>query len=272
MIIQQPPGKDQAFAVLQDYHLELCSQFALAWGNGEFAPADPRFALDYMGRNHDLGWPEYDSSPAMDPKTGFPYHLLDIPPEYLVDIHRKNIVRNYGFHPYTGLLSAMHMLGVYRTRLGVSDFVTLDHRMGTESDVKVLQPLIDDCQRWQEEWTAKLEADSETRDWLEPDRLKRNFTLLQIYDMLSLYFCINPESEMKAQTFAGVPSTNGGTTDVTLVPKGDGRLTVDPWPFGVEPLRVVLSAKRLAAPIDSAHEAILRAPIFQLVYTLTPAK
>ena len=43
-----------------------------------FAPAHPMVA--YMARNHDAGWQEDDWSPERDPATGFPYHIMDVPP------------------------------------------------------------------------------------------------------------------------------------------------------------------------------------------------
>src|SRR5260370_6892844 len=98
-----------------------------------------------MARNHDGGWQEDEGAPEPDPVTGLPFHIMDVPPPRLVEIHRRSIARNRAFHPYAGILGAMHTMGFYTTRLGVSDFLVMDDLRAHPGEV--LNPLVDKCNR-----------------------------------------------------------------------------------------------------------------------------
>jgi hypothetical protein len=267
MFLRALPEEDAVLAVLQDHHLNLAGQLASSWGNDEFAPPHP--VVGYMARNHDAGWQEDDWQPGRDPGTGLPYHIMDVPPPKLVEIHRRSIRRNYAFHPYAGILGAMHTMGFYTTRLGVSDFLVMDELRAEHGDV--LDPLVEECSGLIRRWREELADDPEYGALVDEERLLASYKLLQAFDTMSLYFCLGRDREEDPVTFPNVPTTNGASTSITFSPSADSTVAVEPWPFAAAPLSVVLDGKVLAVPFaEDPSEGLRVAPVRQTRYVLRP--
>jgi hypothetical protein len=265
MIIHTP--KDgEVLVVPHDYHLNLAGQFSLRWGNDTFDHPDPWFILNYMARNHDLGWQEFDRDPGIDERTGWPYNVVTTPADRVTQIHRQNVQRNYFFHPYAGILSAMHITGFFTSRRGMCSFITINDYL--EDHPEHVKPLMAWCEENIEEWKPEVAANPETAYWVEDERLRTNYRLLQTFDMLSLFFCLGVSERVE---LTNVPVRVGEYRTVTLTPLGDGRVTVDPWPFALPSLRVTLDAKRIAQPIEQPAEAMLISPTIQKEYDLSAA-
>ena len=60
------------------------------------------------------------------PPAGFPYNLVDTPPEFITTTSRLSPDFNQRQHPYCGLISSMHSWGLYNGRYGLSKLVLLD--------------------------------------------------------------------------------------------------------------------------------------------------
>jgi hypothetical protein len=267
VIIHKPKGEEtETLVVMHDFHLNLASQFSTRWGNDTFATPDPSFVLNYMARNHDLGWQEFDRAPGIDPVTGWPYNVVTIPPDDAAVIHRQNIARNYAFHPYAGVLSSMHIMGFFSSRLGMCEFVTINDY--AERYPGYVQPLIAECEANIQRWTAEVASNPDTAGWIGEERLRTNYRLLQAYDMLSLYFCLGFDEPVE---LTNVPVVNGESATVTIEPLGGGTHTLDPYPLAVSPLRIVLDAKRVAQPIEAPVEAMLVSPTVQIEYVVRRA-
>lgn len=265
MIIYTPAGA-KPLVVTQDFHLNLAGQFALRWGNERFADPDPFFILHYMARNHDAGWLEFDWDPVVDPETGLAFSVEKTPLTELATIHRRNIARNYNFHPYAGLLSAMHIKGFFTSRLGMSTFLVIDKFRELYPDI--VEPLIDECDANIEEWTEEVRAKPETASWVTGDRLWANYRLVQIFDQLSLYFCLGKTSQ--EIPFTNVPVDDTESVDIVVRPLGDDVFSLNPYPLSAIPVRVVLDARAVMPPMRSPHEDLLSAPIRQLEFELRP--
>jgi hypothetical protein len=256
-----------SLAVLQDHHLCLSGQFASAWGNERFVAPHP--IVSYMARNHDAGWQEDDWSPERDPATGLPYHIMDVPPPRLVEIHRRSIARNRAFHPYAGILGAMHTMGFYTTRLGVSDFLVMDELRAEHGEV--LDPLVDECRRLIDEWRGSLAGDPEYGPLVAEVPLLANYKLLQVFDTMSLFFCLGRDDDDRPVTFPNIPASDG-SVEITFTPRATGVVEVDPYPFAANRISVVLDAKVLSTPFPEDAGAGLRAsPVRQTRYDLVGA-
>jgi hypothetical protein len=267
VIIHKPKGEEsETLVVTHDFHLNLASQFSTRWGNHVFATPDPWFILNYMARNHDLGWQEFDRDPGIDPENGWPYNVVTIPPGDAASIHRRNVARNYRFHPYAGVLSTMHIMGFFTSRLGMCDFVTINDYADKHPDY--VRPLVAECEANLERWKAEVASDPDTAEWVEEDRLWTNYRLLQVFDMLSLYFCLGIDARI---ALTNVPVTNSDSATVTIEPLGGGRHTLDPYPLAVSPLRILLDAKRVSQPIEAPAEAMLVSPAVQTEYVVQRA-
>lgn len=266
MIVHRPEG-GQPLVVTQDFHLNLAGQFAAAWGNDTFARPVPEVILKYMARNHDAGWPEFDSDPPIAEEDGLPHSVVTAPPADLVVVHRRNIARNYAFHPYAGVLSAMHVKGFFTSRLGMSTFVVIDQWRTSHPDI--VEPLIAECDERIAAWSAEVAANPETAAWVEPDRLWANYRLLQIFDQLSLYFCLGRTSE--EITLTNAPVDVHESADLVIRPAGDGTFSLDPYPLARTPLHVALDTKTVRPPMRSPREDLLSAPTRQLEFEVRTA-
>jgi hypothetical protein len=72
--------------------------------------------------NH-RGWDGYDANPGIDLLTRLPNIMARAP---ISDIVKTNVGSpdfNEAHHPYCGLLSSMHSVGLYNGRYGFSQFV-----------------------------------------------------------------------------------------------------------------------------------------------------
>jgi Protein of unknown function (DUF3891) len=266
MIIHRP-GDGKPLVVTQDFHLNLAAQFARHWGNERFADPEPLDILRYLARNHDAGWPDFDWDPPIDPDSGLPQTILTAAPEKLAPVHLRNVTRNHAFHPYAGLLSAMHIKGFFTSRLGMSEFVIINDFRERFPDV--IEPLIAECEARIEQYTEEVAANPEWAPWLEPDRLWANYRTFQIYDQLSLYFCLGKIGERIVLTNAPVNLTE--SADLTIEPDGNGGHTIDPYPLDEAPLRVVLDYRDIDPPMTAPLDDMLDAPIKQLEFEVRPA-
>jgi hypothetical protein len=266
-LIIHRPGDGQQLLVTQDSHLNLAAQFARVWGNERFEQPEPLFILRYLARNHDAGWPDFDRDPPINPDTGLPHTILTSPPEQLASVHLRNVSRNHAFHPYAGLLSAMHIKGFFTSRLGMSKFVIIDEFRELYPDV--IEPLIAECEELIERYTEEVAAEPGCEAWLEPDRLSANYRTLQIFDQLSLYFCLGHTSDRITLTNAPVTVTE--SADIVIEPVGDGVFQLDPYPLGEAPLTVLLDIRDVEPPMRSPQEDMLSAPVRQLEFEVRPA-
>src|SRR5262249_20732062 len=76
--------------------------------------------------------------------------------------------------------------------------------------------------------------------WLEERRLWPNYKLLQIFDRLSLYFCMAPP---RSTTLEPAPlDYEGGETQLTLRPVTERTVAITPYRFDRDPLPLTLRA------------------------------
>jgi hypothetical protein len=85
-----------------------------------------------------------------------------------------------------------------------------------------------------------------------------NFRALQIFDLLSLYFCCDgyaDDEQFKEDLIAPVPLSYASKEEVELriLPTGAKSVKFTPYPFDISPLKVAVRA-RLLAPAQFASE------------------
>lgn len=122
MMIQSAPAGEKRFICTMVEHLDLCGQFARAFGNDAFAPPEPYDEVIDIVTHHDRGWDDTDAQPVLHEESGFPCGLGTGPVPGILDTSRKSPDFNEARHAYCGLLSSMHSWGLYNDRYGVSEF------------------------------------------------------------------------------------------------------------------------------------------------------
>jgi hypothetical protein len=109
-------------------------------------------------------------------------------------------------------------------------------------------------------YVAEAEAEQAPRLAAADAAFAVNYHLLQVWDLLGLYFCCQ---EPYADHVEPVPvDYAGGDADgvrLGLSPAGAGRVAFEPYPFDVRPCRVQLAYRRVARTSYPDSEAFRKA-------------
>jgi hypothetical protein len=223
--------------VLQTDHADLSGQFARAW-----AEKGVRFpSLEIAARRHDDGWAVWERAPSLDPGGGRPRNFLDVQVPSHLAFYRAAIAAVSDHDAYAGLLVSMHGAGIYRERYGLDPALKLTFADDVREQVDAF---VAEQEGGYEARIAELEADDDER-W-------RNYGLLQLYDRLSLYFCMRDAEAGEAADVQGV----------RLEPLGPWRVRMEPFPFMQSPARFTLL--RRAMPRRGWTEEEFRREFFAL--------
>jgi Protein of unknown function (DUF3891) len=228
--------------VLQTDHADVSGAFARAWAER----GERHDSLAVAAARHDDGWAVWERAPRVDAETGKPVNFLDVDVTSHLAFYRAGIAAISEQDPYAGLLVSMHGAGIYRQRYG------RDLSLGLTRAAEV-QELVDAFVAEQEaaydERIAQIGAGEEER-W-------HDYELLQLYDRLSLYFCMRDVEAGEAAEVQGYE----------LEPLGPWHVRMEPYPFGEEPARFGLVRRLLAK--DSGTE-VLATPPEHVEITIVP--
>jgi hypothetical protein len=128
------------------------------------------------------------------------------------------------------MLISMHGAGIYTGRYGTQPSLGLS---GQERHKEAVDAFVAEQEQGYRDLGERLGV-SEDERW-------RNYRLLQIYDRLSLYFCLREVEHGEADEIEPVPTREGGD-DVALriEPAGPWHVRLDPFPFAASPARFTL--------------------------------
>jgi hypothetical protein len=207
--------------VLQTDHADLSGAFARAWA--EQGPGHE--SLVVAAERHDDGWAVWEQAPRVD-GDGKPVNFLDVDVRSHLAFYRAGIAAIAEQDAGAGLLVAMHGAGIYRQRYGLDPSLAL-------SRAPEAQELVD-----------AFVAEQEATFGGEPGARQGDYALLQIYDRLSLYFCMrNVETGEEAEL-----------QGYRLEPLGPWRVRLSPYPFAESP--VTFSLVRRLIPKGAAKEVL----------------
>jgi Protein of unknown function (DUF3891) len=265
--------------VNQPDHGRIAGYFAAHWGNAQFVqpgnygpspdPARLRAETIFAVAEHDNGWWEWEANPDLSASDGFPMGLAEVlkDPQAGMDRWRRGLNR---FHesPYANLLISHHAYWLYAARVLTHPDPAFTHPLFWKGSPEKLYPgdqagplkFIAELEQLQLSWTATLEANPSSRDWIRSENLLPHVRLLQLCDGLSL-----------ALTSALIPARSGqaiglgqdafelhdvprkGWSDrisIQATPLGVGQMMLDPYPFDLDPLPVHIPARIIPLPIN----------------------
>ena len=209
--------------VLQTDHAILSGDFARAWGNAAFETPRPHGTVTTAAMRHDDGWAIWERYPSVLVINGTqkPRNFLDVQIRSHLAFYRAQIAAVLDEDAYAGMLISMHGCGIYNARYGTDPTLKLTF---AEAD----QRAVDEFAAEQELLQTGVRADLGLSD----DEVWTNYKLLQIFDRLSLYFCMKDLEAGEAATITSVPVHYGGE-DITMNIQADGpwRVRMDPFPF-----------------------------------------
>jgi Protein of unknown function (DUF3891) len=198
--------------VLQTDHADLSGAFARAW-----AEEGPRHAsVVVAATRHDDGWAVWERFPLIESGSGRPLNFLDVQVPVHLTFYRAGIAAITDEDPYAGLLVSMHGAGIYRQRYGRDPGLKLTH---ADEVAELVEAFVAEQEGGYERRTAEAGVDEEQR-WAD-------YELLQLYDRLSLYFCMRDVEAGEAAELQGYQ----------LEPDGPWRVRMAQFPFRESPAR-----------------------------------
>jgi hypothetical protein len=219
--------------VLQTDHGRLAGDFARAWSERQ----EPKRSLELVADRHDDGWFVWEQAPNLD-REGRPCNYLDVRVQSHIAFFRAAITAVTEQDPFAGLILSMHGAGIYRSRYGLQPSL----KMSLAGEARELvETFVAQEERGQKSLASELGVTDDER-W-------RAYKLLQVWDQLSLYASLNDlEAEVADPAFlpySSIPAVpwNGAEGSLELRAQGGGRVAVDPFPFGSEPVELTLPRK-----------------------------
>lgn len=225
MIISEKDNK--LVLVHQDDHGVLAGEYVRQWGNEQFEDPSPLDSVYYATRHHDRGWKKADSQPLYDEERKRPRNFLNRATEEHVSFYKGAVDELIEEDAYAGLLVSLHWTGLYRKRWGMAGW-----RVDAEGEEQqYLNRIVEEAEsRWADVKRTAWDPTQGSRPDFE-QRLWHNFKLLQCWDVLSLYVS-RQFFEHEGLTIESVPlSVGGAEVDLRIDPLGDGRASIDPFPF-----------------------------------------
>ena len=209
--------------VLQTDHADLSAGLARAWGT----PLSPSLVI--AAERHDDGWAVWEQAPRVD-ADGKPVNFLEVDVRSHLAFYRAGIAAITEQDEDAGLLVSMHGAGIYRQRYG------LDPGMGLARAAEA-----------QDEVDAFV-AEQEAKFGGEPGDRRGDYELLQLFDRLSLYFCMRDVEGGEAAELQGY----------RLEPVAPWHVRLTPFPFEQGPAH--FSLKRRTIPKGSRVDLLSAAP------------
>jgi len=186
--------------VLQTDHADLSAAFARAWRE----PLPP--SLVTAAERHDDGWAVWEQAPRVG-ADGAPVNFLDVEIRSHLAFYRAGIAAITEQDPDAGLLVSMHGAGIYRQRYGLDPALGLARSGELQDEVEAFV------------------AEQESKFGGSPGDRQAAYELLQLFDRLSLYFCMRDLVGGEAAELQGYK----------LEPVGPWRVRIEPYPFADSP-------------------------------------
>jgi hypothetical protein len=220
---------------------------------------------------HDSGYRDWEGSPPINLTKGRPYgHRESIPSfeEYELQAYCRNIDWIRARDPYAGLLVSMHRTGLWQNRY--QTFTSPAGKIRERSSaVKLVMNDLENKQQQEKNALGKGDARCNHELWF-------NYRMLQVFDILSLYFCCDgyQNGSLKEDLVAPVPLSYDSKeeVDLRLIPNRSSSIRLDPYPFDISPLTVSVRARKIPAGTYESEEegkaAYFKAPRLTLNFNL----
>ncbi|PZC46957.1 MAG: Protein of unknown function (DUF3891) [Chloroflexi bacterium] len=247
------------FLVDQSDHTELSGQFAAHWGNDKFERLRPYDSMVFGTGHHDDGYREWERLPPINSEKGRPAGLgepLGYPGQ--LDCYVRNIDWVRSRDPYAGLIVSMHRTGLWQERY---ETVTSSTRayIGAKAPNPEVPAIIERLEAGQKEDRNALgngDAKFEGELWT-------NYRILQLYDLLSIYFCCEgwTDGSLIEHFIGPIPMSYETKDEATfnITPLDGGILKIDPFPFDLSPLKVMVRGREMAPMVGASDEEIREA-------------
>jgi hypothetical protein len=237
MIVSPCDGSLQL--IRQTDHAALSGVLAEYWGNATFHQPEPYAPVVLAAALHDNGWQEWEEEPKVNPATHLPYQFTELPVAEHLAFYFTGVQRVVARDRYAGLLVNMHCAGLYKQRYGIDP--SLPVKQFAPEEQRVVQQFLDRLEAQQRQLCQELRETGLPSGYTDQSTLWANYKLLQVYDRLSLFLCLRP---LQARGLGPAPvDYQGREVELALQPAGERVLTIAPYPFRENPLRVTVESR-----------------------------
>jgi Protein of unknown function (DUF3891) len=236
--------------VLQTDHADVSAQLAAAWGGPGFERPEPYAPLVRAARRHDDGWATWEQQPRLG-ADGAPQSFVTVPAPVHLAFYRAGVECVAEEDPAAGLLVSMHMSGLYRQRYDVMPSPVRE----LDEDVR---DLVDAFVQQEEDRQVAL------RRMLDVDEAWRwtSYALLQVFDVVSLYFGLANVETGVPGACEGVPTADGGDpVRIAIEPLGPWRVRFDPYPFAEDQVALTMRRRLVRKPARAWDDDAFRADL-----------
>jgi Protein of unknown function (DUF3891) len=199
--------------VLQTDHADLSGAFARAWRTP--LPESLLIATE----RHDDGWAVWEQAPRVD-QEGKPVNFLEVDIRSHLAFYRAGIAAITEQDTDAGLLVSMHGAGIYRRRYGLDPGLGLARAAEARAEVDAFV------------------AEQEAKFGGDPGDRRDEYELLQLFDRLSLYFCMRDAENGEPEPV----ELQGYTLEAT----GPWQVRITPYPFADGPATFSLKRRVIA--------------------------
>lgn len=253
---------ENRICITQPNHAWVSGQMTQVWGNEMFGEVTPYEAVCLGAEQHDIGWLPWESSPTLNPQTGYPHSFAEVAPEVHTKFWAgaKQLAMPMG--RYVALLVSLHGTGLYER---------FTYWKKSPESTRIVETFLEQEKKFQQDLITKLKQDPAYQAYVTPEVITRNQQLVATVDALSLLICMGVTEQKQIDR---VPSATGETT-LTLMPiDGDPtQLSVDPWCFQPDEVTVVFEGRILtekSSDEEMMRDRLANAPWVTLTTTLRP--
>ena len=242
---------DAVIAITQPAHAWVSGQLARAWGNAQFGAVEPWEEVCLAAEQHDVGMTDWELAPTLNPETRLPQSFMEMDLDTHIGLWSGAPHRVSPQSRYAALLVSRHGTALYERR----DLARLD-----PADAERVRAFLAGQRELQEKLRPPEATDEE---------IARNQRLVWTWDSLSLGLLLDWwPYELRAVPTAGEP------VDVAVSGDAEG-ITLDPWPFSADEVRVRAEGRRLAGRYDdeaAMRSGLAHAPVITLERVLRRAR
>lgn len=245
-MIVRKQANGELLLIGQTDHSRLVGQLAAHWGNERFAVPRPYDSVARAAAFHDYGWLRYETQPVINDAGETP-EFRQLPGSVKqLDAYQWCIDWMNSIDPYAGLLVGLHRTGLWRAR-----YDTISHPGMS------IRKLGDDTEEFITKNEVRQKEEEKAFDALE---LRTNYHLLQVWDLLGLYFCCqDPYDDYIEPVPLGYDGKKENAVRLSLQALGPRKVAFEPFPFNRRSCEVQLACRRLPATTYPDLEAFRRA-------------
>ncbi|HET7521885.1 MAG TPA: DUF3891 family protein [Bacillales bacterium] len=206
-LIVRESGNFYIFIRQHDHGL-LSGEIAANWGNDPFQPPEHKLVL--AASLHDVSWIEADARLPWNEEQNLPFDFTSYPLHKRLDMYEKGLNTTERLNPYGGLLTSMHYCSFFKQEEAEGIRRFLQHESARQDRLK-------------------------QRFFGEP--VETDLRLLQLWDNLSLYICLNRPGATKKEEHPwfknGIKAAakTGEAVTMQLRWLNERTVTVEPFPF-----------------------------------------